>query len=144
MSRGLELIFPSRVDVALLLLEVSLEGERRLALALEIVRVVALRHVSQVCQKQRIYAGCAYHAVPSLIGTASCVCLPHKVGTLLVVHDTSPGVNSAGWDDGSALERNMVLQRILNELAWGSADGFLVGGLNSSYGRVLLVDVAAG
>jgi hypothetical protein len=124
-ARGLELIFSSGVDVALLLLEVSLEGERRLALALEIIGVVA-------------------HAVPSLIGTTSCVCLPHKVGTLLVIHYTSPGINAAGWDDGSTLERNMVLQRVLNELAWGGANRFLVGGLNSSYRRVLLVDVAAG
>jgi hypothetical protein len=38
----------------------------------------------------------------------------------------------------------MVLQRVLNELAWRGANGFLVGGLNSSNGRVLLVDVAAG
>lgn len=107
------------------LLLIPLNRKRRLALALEIIRVVV-------------------DEIVAAVGAAGRVGFAHQISALLIDEDVTASVDAAAGDGGGTLERAVMDEGVLDELARGGAQGGHVGVADGLDGRVARVDVAAG
>ena len=83
-------------------------------------------------------------AVPATVGSTGGVRLPHKIGALLEVHDFTAHIGLASGNDGNALQGDVAVKRVLDELPRGRTDGLHVGLMDGVDRGVLGVDVATG
>jgi hypothetical protein len=89
-----------RASVAktLVILQGLFDGERRLALALEVVWVVFLRYVNKVLTRKNSRG--TYHTRPSAVITSR---LSLQVSSLFIIENPSETISHARWYDGNTL-----------------------------------------
>lgn len=122
----------------LVVLQGSLDGERWLALAFEIVWVVFLYPIN-MCSRQLALE------VSYLSGPTPVVCswLTLQIGSLLIIENSTEAVGHTRWDVGNAFQRAMFRDGIVDVLARRSPQCLLVGFADRIDGCILDMLVAS-
>jgi hypothetical protein len=119
-------------------LEGSLDCERRLALAFEIVWVVLLYMVN-VCSLYSIREA-SYLSGPTPVVRSW---LALQIGSLLIIENSTKAIRHTRWDVSNAFQRAVSADCIVDVLTWGSPQCFLVRLAHRVDGRILDVLVAS-
>lgn len=120
------------------ILQGSLDGERWLALAFEIVWVVFLYPIN-MCSRQLALE------VSYLSGPTPVVCswLTLQIGSLLIIENSTEAVGHTRWDVGNAFQRAMFRDGVVDVLARRSPQCLLVGFADRIDGCILDMLVAS-
>jgi hypothetical protein len=129
-----------RASVAktLVILQGLFDGERRLALALEVVWVVFLRYVNKVLTRKNSRG--TYHTRPSAVITSR---LSLQVSSLFIIENPSETISHPRWDNSNTLQRTMPLHSIDDVLPWGSPQGLFVRVLDRRERTVFGIPIAS-